>query len=92
MLTAEGLIVFLALGDRVYEAQHGAELVAGYRVESVTPQLVTLLYTPLGTKVEIATGWVPPAASAAYVAPQVATADAAPLAPPPGSPLLMVGR
>jgi hypothetical protein len=90
--TAEGVIVFLALGDRIYEAQPGADLVAGYRVENVTPQRVILVYTPLGTKEEIATGWTPRPAMTAKVAPQVAAAEQAPLAPVPGSSLLIVGR
>ena len=45
--------VFLAKGERVYEAKVGDELDGGYRVESIAADRVVLLYVPLGTKEEL---------------------------------------
>jgi hypothetical protein len=46
-------MVFLANGERVYEAKVGDDLDGGYRVESITAERVVLVYVPLGTKEEL---------------------------------------
>jgi hypothetical protein len=46
--------VFLAKGERVYEAKVGDELDGGYRIESIAADRVVLVYVPLGTKEELA--------------------------------------
>lgn len=42
--------VYLAKGERIYEAKPGLELDGGFRVESVSAEEVILLFTPLGAK------------------------------------------
>jgi len=42
--------VFLARGDRIFEAKPGLELDGGYRVESIASGHVVLVYVPLGVK------------------------------------------
>jgi hypothetical protein len=42
--------VYLARGDEPLLAAPGAALGAGYRVEEIAPDAVTLLYVPLGTR------------------------------------------
>ena len=42
--------VFLAKGERIYEAKPGLELDGGYRVESIGSDHVILVYLPLGVK------------------------------------------
>lgn len=42
--------IFLAKGDRIYEAKPGLELDGGYRVESIASDHVVLVYVPLGMK------------------------------------------
>ena len=39
--------IFIALGDRVFEVKPGEKLEQGFRVQSATPQSVTLIYEPL---------------------------------------------
>ncbi len=45
--------VYLAKGERIYEAKPGLELDGGYRVESVSGEEVILLYVPLGAKLSL---------------------------------------
>ena len=45
--------VVLARNDRVYIVREGEELDGGYRVESIQPDRVTLLYEPLGVRNEL---------------------------------------
>ena len=47
------LKVFLADGDRVYEARPGEELDNGYRVESVNAEAVVLVHAATGTQYTI---------------------------------------
>lgn len=44
----------LARGDTVHVVREGASLEGGYRVESIRPDRVTLLYEPLGTRAYLA--------------------------------------
>jgi hypothetical protein len=39
--------VFLALGDRIFEAMEGETLEQGFRVQSVSADAITLVYVPL---------------------------------------------
>ena len=55
--------VFLALGERIFEAQEGEMLEQNFRVQSVTADAVTLVFVPLDAPVTIALGF--PAAPAA---------------------------
>jgi hypothetical protein len=57
------LKVVLALGDRIYEATVGELLDGLYRVRVVTPDAVTLVYTPLGIEQHLA--YVPAASGQA---------------------------
>jgi len=42
--------VYLVNGDRIYEARQGDDLDGGYRVESIGPDQVVLLYVPMSKK------------------------------------------
>lgn len=55
------LKTFLAAGDRLFEAREGEVLEPGFRVESVTREVVVLVYEALGTKhqIELAPALVP---------------------------------
>lgn len=45
--------VYLANGDRIYEARQGDELDGGYKVETIAADHVVLVYTPMGKKEEL---------------------------------------
>lgn len=73
--------VFLILGDRVFEAREGEALEQGFRVQSVTPEVVTLVYEPLDVPVTITLAFPDGSVqAAAQLAP--AAAAAGPTAPP----------
>jgi hypothetical protein len=48
-----GMRVVLAKADRVYEVREGDTLEDGYRVESIKPDAVTLLYLPLARREQL---------------------------------------
>lgn len=84
--------VFLARGERIYEVKTGDDLEGGYRVESIAPDRVVLLYVPLGTKEDLPASStlgidVPPAAPRlAASAPSAAPAAAPAAADDPSKP------
>jgi hypothetical protein len=47
------LKTFLAAGDRLFEVRVGEVLEPGFRVESVTPEAVVLVYEALGTRYQV---------------------------------------
>lgn len=56
--------VVLARGDRLFPVQNGDALDGGYRVASVEPDNVTLVYEPLGITQQVAaSSGLPPSAS-----------------------------
>jgi hypothetical protein len=71
----EGTTVVLARDERVYLVRVGETLDGGYRVESIRPDGVTLVYTPLDLREHLA------AASTLRVDPPAALAQAAKPAP-----------
>lgn len=82
--------VFLAKGDRIFEAKPGLELDGGYRVESIASDHVVLVYLPLGLKQSLpfSSSLGAEVAQAALPAtqPLAAAADAAPAPPAQGGP------
>jgi hypothetical protein len=63
--------VFLAMGDRIFEAKEGEMLEQNFRVQSVAADAVTLVYVPLEMPVTMALAFqdAPPAAAAGQTAP-----------------------
>jgi hypothetical protein len=49
--------VFLIMGDRIFEAKAGEKLEQGFRVDSVSPEAVILVYEPMDIPVTIATAF-----------------------------------
>lgn len=68
--------VFLALGDRIFEAKEGEALEQGFRVQSVTADAVTLVYEPLSTPVTLALVFQDAPAAAGATAPAKPPAQA----------------
>jgi hypothetical protein len=73
------LKTFLLDGERVYEARPGEELDRGYRVESVSPEQIVLVYMPLGIRYTIEAG---SALNAPAPSPPQAAKAPRPAAPP----------
>lgn len=48
-----GMRVVLAKGDRIYEVREGDTLEDGYRVESIQPDVVTLVHPPLAKRARL---------------------------------------
>lgn len=70
----EGAQVVLATGDTILTVREGELLEGGYRVESIGPDSVTLLYVPLGVREKL------PLDSTLELKPQTAARPAAPAA------------
>ncbi|HEX6267875.1 MAG TPA: hypothetical protein VFZ81_13390 [Burkholderiales bacterium] len=51
-----GVKNFITLGDRIYEVKPGMVLDGDYRVQSVTPDSVSLVYLPLGIEQRLVHG------------------------------------
>jgi hypothetical protein len=48
VMQEDGMRVVLTKGDRVFEVREGQMLEGGFRLESVTPHVLTFVYVPLG--------------------------------------------
>jgi hypothetical protein len=57
--------VLFTRADRIFEVDEGATLDEGFRVQTITPQEVTLLYEPLNASVSVALVFQEPAPQAA---------------------------
>ena len=52
----DGLLVFLVRGGDLLSAKPGELLDLDYRIEAVTPELITFVYVPLGERQSLSTG------------------------------------
>lgn len=52
----DGLVVFLARGSDLLSVKPGEQLDPNYRLETVTPERLTLVYLPLGERQTLAAG------------------------------------
>lgn len=53
VVVGDGLRVVLSRGDRIFQVREGETLDGGYRVESIAPHAVKLVYLPLGVTQEL---------------------------------------